>query len=241
MMYFDVRLKSEGAMYRTVLVAAFWGLAVVGAPTGLLHAGLIDFQSLAGLVEGSVVPNLTADGVVVSFENAIVAKYGGPVFAFTVGETLDTGSQAPFSNSDNVFITDALGVGTSNQHAIPSGPVVMTFDTPVTALRFLAVDIDLGEEVTAVVKNQSNAILDSIVTSVGGDGLNTLFDFGSVSGIRSLSIAFSKVQSNGNAAIGIDNLAFTAVPEPATAVLWSVLGIAGAVAAWRRRACPRKR
>lgn len=223
-------------MYRTILLAALWGAVVAAAPAAQVQAGLIDFQELTDVDEGAPVPDLSVDGVLVSFENAIVARYGAPLFAFTLGDLDDIGWEAPFYNRGNIFITDALGDGDENLHAIPSGPIIVNFDAPVTGLRFLVADIDLGEEVTAQVSDAAGELLGSIVTSDGGDGLNTLFDFGAITGIHSLSIDFSKTQANGNAAIGIDNIEFAAVPEPSTVALWSVLGVAVTWAARRRRA-----
>ena len=206
--------------------------AINAAPT------LIDFEGL-GLSEGTSVPEMAG----VMFE-AAVAVQGAPEYAFGVGGSIyDTGNAPPFSNSENIFITNQGGFASpeADKH------INIDFPYPVSNLSFLVADIDslageVTEQLTATVFDADGLQLDMQVhtapdpTPRGGDGEVVLISFGTLGGIRRLELVNDPIYNQlGTNRIGwgVDNLSFTPIPAP-TPIVLGTLG-AGLVGWLRRR------
>lgn len=191
------------------------------APTPPIQLSLgpqtIDFESLTGLVEQTLVkdrvPGVTFDGAQIIYE-------GGPAtgFASTAGDdTPQSGEPA-----GGVMISDISAPGGTSG---PPGLITMNFNgAPVEDLSFYIVDIDgtnpyhifTGWVYDAV---EGGNLLGTVSVTSGdpgtGDGIATLIDFGSITGIRRLEF---QVPLNTGTASGFaaDNFSFNVVPEPAS-------------------------
>lgn len=201
---------------------------VVGV--GMANAILIDFEGL-GLSSGDSVFTLG----IVSFDNAMAAQGG---YAFIGG--------GPMTEAGNTYISHTGGVGSPESVKA----IDIFFSTAVTNLEFDAADIDAAlpqtiERLTATAFDSSNFLLGSIAINASmsgtGDGMVTHFDFGSLSGISTLTLRLDNIGTVPGATAygwGLDNLQFDVlslpsgpdpVPEPATMLLFGtgLIGLAG--------------
>ncbi|HDM75144.1 MAG TPA: VPLPA-CTERM sorting domain-containing protein [Deltaproteobacteria bacterium] len=206
------------------------------ALTALAKAGTItqDFED-EGQTLGEGGQLLTITGLpgepTLTFTGAYIAEEGNPPYAFY--------ASSPYVNdeahSGQYTVTDKKG---------DSGPITVSFATPVYDLSFYAMDIDYdpwstsNEILTATVYNASDVALQTITKQNGdpntGDGVATPVTF-SVSGISSLEM-WVKVAGGDHHYGGwaLDDLSYTPVPIPAAAWLLGS-GLIGLVAFRRRK------
>ncbi len=197
----------------------------------------IDFESLTGIPEGSVLGNRIAG---MTFQGAMVAFEGtSPRFAHTALGIAD--GVAPGELAGGVMISDVADIAQNAGDPVapaPFNPIVVTWNgLAVQDLSFQVVDIDGNHQLRASVYDQElgGNLLETITITAGdpgtGDGIATLVDFAGVSGIKRLEFEVENVGA-GNSGFAADNFRFTVIPEPSTLVLG---GLGCLSLAWRRR------
>jgi len=161
------------------------------------NAAVIDFNSLGPI--GVAPPSISAGGVSVSFSNLEISEighigngFGGPA-----------GSNQVFAadqvNFNGRFLT-ALGFGRAQYRT--SGFIrTIQFDKAVKNVSMYVADMDAGESITANAFDEFNTLLSSTLFPKTGNSLAQLVDFGSLTGIRKVTLV-------GNDPVGIDNLSF---------------------------------
>lgn len=204
------------------------GIAFYFSPLSHSHvqAGvIIDFES-TGFEQGDAVTSHSG----VSFTNALFVTQGDPTFAFSSPFGGDTGDTGSFAQSGNAFIV----AGPTDDH---NELLTMDFTAlgTVSDLSFNVVDIDVNDVFTATAFDSDGGTLETLVLDASaadpgtGDGVVTSLSF-SVSGIATVSTLNSRVADAGH---GIDNISFTAVPEPSS---FTALGLAALCLFCGRRA-----
>jgi len=250
-LYYDGRID-DVALWNTALSAADAAALAAGtespdsglAPLPTLAPGpqTIDFESLAGVPEGSLVSNRVSG---MTFDGAMIVLPPDPRFGFTSA----AGDDVPLAGepAGGVMISDIGDINSSTDPVGPSpfNPIVVNWNgLAVEDLTFRVVDIDGNHEFRGSVYDavEGGALLGNLVIDAGdsgtGDGIATLIDFSALTGIRRLEFEVENVGA-GNSGFAADNFSFTAIPdiipEPATLVVWSLLAGLGIGVGWRRR------
>lgn len=206
------------------------------------RAGLITFES--GFSEGDVVTAVNTLDNVVTFSvpgssNAWIHAVGGPTTAFVPNDTPSGGNPGEF------FLSDEPTVNTTDAMLTNVGDYFMDFANPISSLSVDTYDYraDGGSQPqdTVMLELASDSAFLSIVgsdmfTITGGeaDGITRTLSVNLLDGTRAL---FARIRHSGSdIGTGIDNLRFGTVPEPSSAVVWSLLGVALFCARRRRRA-----
>ncbi len=169
----------------------------------LSQAVLIDFNSLGPV--GDPPPTVITGGVSVSFSNLEVGEVGGVTNGFVVGIGVPQNNGvvvADQANFNGRFLT-ALGFGLAVFRS-PGFVRTIEFDMAVTNVRMYIADIDVGEGITANAFDESDTLLSMLVFPLGQDGRVQFVDFGTLSGIRKVTLV-------GDDPVGIDNLSFEPV------------------------------
>ena len=200
-----------------------------------VQAGIISFED--GFSEGDVVTDVLTSDNVVSFgvtgsNNAWVHKVGGNRTAFAPVDTPNGGNPGMFFLSDEA----AVGSGLSNV-----GNYFLSFDRAITGLAIDTYDFraDGGASAGDVVTLELAS--DALFTSIVGSDSFTIAA-GDIDGItRTLMVdlqpnqqaLFARlVHSGSDIGTGIDNIRFSTIPEPTSALAWTLLL---GTAIWSRR------
>jgi hypothetical protein len=182
------------------------------------RADLIDFESLP-LAEGE---SLTNEIPGVTFSGAILAMPGDPRAAFQLGNGSIDVANAGEDFSGN-FITDELGPGEFNP-----GVITVSFLAPVNDLSLRIADIDSPtslEQVELRAYDVGGLVETLFLTTASpdtGDGVATLVEF-TASLITVLEIDSTMSDLAG---WGVDNIRYTATPEPSTLCLIGLILLA---------------
>jgi hypothetical protein len=165
----------------------------------MANANVVDFENLDDLGNAAPVPDID----IVSFENAIVARGG---YGFVGG--------GPMTAAGNTYITH------TGSYWSPETVKWLNiyFSVPVTNLSFEIADIDAAlphtiERVVATVYDDQNQYLASIAIDASmagtGNGVVTLFDFGTLQNISVLKLTLDNIGTVPDATAygwGIDNI-----------------------------------
>ena len=223
---------------------AFFIIAFLVGPT---FASLVDFDSISDAEEGMSVTNQIPG---VTFENAILAQYGGSLGSTTYGFAADdeydgVGLESSFGEEGNWFITDELnGTGTWAWAYDPGTDITMLFDQPVNSVAFEVADINGPDNNPEVLTATYFFVDDDLAPEIveftnggsAGEGSVDTISFFSTNKISKVVVDVSlRDGSNGAFAFGIDNLSFAATPEPTGFVIWGLLILVGTTLGLRRR------
>ena len=199
-------------MKNMVMICAVCIFLSLTAPA---KAGTItqDFDTIgASLGEGGhLIDQLSG----LTFTGAYIAEEGGSPYAFWSNSPPDPPHDK--AHSGQYTVTDKKG---------DSGPITVSFATPVYDLSFYAMDIDTfgGKDdiLTAQVFDSSHTLLNTITITYGqagydtGDCVATFVDFTSINNISSLEMRVETGNSfSGNySGWALDDLSYTPVPVP---------------------------
>jgi hypothetical protein len=167
----------------------------------LASAEVIDFENLGYLGNGAPVPNID----LVSFENAVVARGG---YGFIGGGDMTAGENTYITHTDSYWSTGSVKW------------LNIYFSVPVTNLSFEIADIDATtysditiERAVATAYDDQNQFLASVIIDASmagtGNGIVTLFDFGTLGNISVLKLTLDNIGSVPYATAygwGIDNI-----------------------------------
>ena len=153
---------------------------------------------------GQAAPSILAGGVTISFTNLEVSEIGERSNGFITIGGIGPNQVIPADRTHfrGQFLT-ALGFPAGDTRT--RGFVrTIAFDSDVTHVSLYVADIDAQEGITATAfdRNGSSLLSLSFPPSLGLDARVQLVDFGTISGIREVTLV-------GNDPVGIDNLFFS--------------------------------
>lgn len=186
----------------------------------------------------SATPNVSVDGVALSFGNLMTIAVGSNLHGFggVAGSNAVVASDT--GNFNGNFLT-ALGYSMA-MYRPANFTRTINFSADVSNISMYLADVDAGQGITVNLFGASNNLLASsqFAANPSNDSRAILADFNGVAGIRMVTLV-------GNDPIGIDNLSFTAaqalttVPEPTTVWLTGLALVAAG--ATRQRTSIRSR
>ena len=167
-----------------------------------ISATLVDFNGIGPV--GQAAPSILAGGVTISFTNLEVSEIGERSNGFITDSGLGPNQVIPAERThfNGQFLT-ARGFFTAETRT--RGFVrTIAFDSDVTHVSLYVADICFADGIraTAFDRNGSPLLSLSFPASLGLDTRVQLVDFGTISGIREVTLV-------GNDPVGIDNLFFS--------------------------------
>ena len=196
----DLTIDQMGAGYTLVVTSGSLSSAT-SAAFGI-SATLVDFNGIGPV--GQAAPSILAGGVTISFTNLEVSEIGERSNGFITIGGIGPNQVIPADRTHfrGQFLT-ALGFPAGDTRT--RGFVrTIAFDSDVTHVSLYVADIDAQEGITATAfdRNGSSLLSLSFPPSLGLDARVQLVDFGTISGIREVTLV-------GNDPVGIDNLFFS--------------------------------
>ena len=188
------------------LVATSGSLSSATSAAFGISATLVDFNGIGPV--GQAAPSILAGGVTISFTNLEVSEIGELSNGFITrsGIAANQVLHAERTHFNGQFLT-ARGFSLAENR--PRGFVrTIAFDSDVTHVSLYVADIDFSGGITATAfdRNGSSLLSLSFPGSLGLDARVQLVDFGTVAGIREVTLV-------GNDPVGIDNLSFISPAE----------------------------
>ncbi len=207
---------------------------------GLLAAALVTPQ-LHAQVDGCV-PQITFDEIT-PFTSNPVYNVGGTTVSFGsifVGQVIGSApNELVDSSPNNPLALDSSGPNVANVFDLATGgvvlggysgttafttPIAIQFSTPMAQVCFDLGHLDPNGTTTIETYRADGTLIDSLTSGDQGGIEQISLTGGGISGI-SIFVQPGDMDWEGFA---IDNLGFDPVPEPATVVIWCLLGIVAA-------------
>ncbi len=196
----DLTIDQMGTGY--TLVATSGSLSSATSAAFGISATLVDFNGIGPV--GQAAPSILAGGVTISFTNLEVSEIGERSNGFITTGGIGPNQVIPADRTHfrRQFLT-ALGFAAGETRT--RGLVrTIAFDSDVTLVSLYVADIDYQEGMTAMAFDRNGSSLLSLFfpPSLGLDAQVQLVDFGTISGIREVTLV-------GKDPVGIDNLFFS--------------------------------